>query len=183
MATIYWLADLPNCPSHCSFTVMIQDVIQGHLTDFSLMCQLVCHRSAFYSCFITWWCRSHWSIKLVLFIVYCYTSVLYISSVLCQKALSAIFCHFHFFTDYDITPSYASAVKYFVGKLVVPLNSVFWRLNIFLKGYKLYSLISIRIQVTALKGSKRPKLFRKVLNDTTEIVITHRFVQLKGLEQ
>ena len=34
------------------------------------------------------------------------------STVLCQKALSAIFCHFHFFTDYDITPNYASAVKF-----------------------------------------------------------------------
>ena len=33
------------------------------------------------------------------------------STVLCQKALSAIFCHFHFFTDYDITSNYASAVK------------------------------------------------------------------------
>jgi len=32
--------------------------------------------------------------------------------VLCQKALIAIFGHFHFFTDYDITQNYASAVKF-----------------------------------------------------------------------
>jgi len=34
------------------------------------------------------------------------------NTVLCLKAVIAIFCHFHFFTDYDITSNYASAVKF-----------------------------------------------------------------------
>jgi len=85
------------------------------------------------------------------------------STVLCQKALSAIFCHFHFFTDYDITPNYASVVKF----LEVSCNPklCFWRLNTFLKGSKFNSLISImdpsdsaeRFQATKIiqKGAKR----------------------------
>ena len=40
------------------------------------------------------------------------TNLAELLTVLCQKALSAIFCHFHFFTDYYITSNYASAVKF-----------------------------------------------------------------------